>query len=81
MSPVSIKVDPKVPDIVSLIRFSRTQIFIKNIVLNMVHDHMVQSVKTRRDTKEWANDKVKQVFANHVPWLLEQGSVFRVVHH
>ena len=47
----------------------------------MVHDDMMKSVKTWRDSQEWANCKIKKVLANGMIWLLEKWSMLRVVHH
>jgi hypothetical protein len=68
-------------EVISLVWLCRTEVFIKNIVLNMVHDNMMKSVHAGWNSQEWAYNAIKEVLANLVVRLFEQLSMLSVVHH
>lgn len=66
---------------VSLVRFCRAHVIIENIVLNMMHDNVVESVKAWRDADEGAHDDVQQMLTEFVVWLSPKLFVLSIVHH
>ena len=68
-------------EVVPLVRLSRAEVAFEKVVLNMVHNHVVESVKSWWDSNEWTYYKIEQMLANRVIGILEKSSVLRIVHH
>ena len=67
--PILGEVVEEVQKAVSLVGLSRAHVVIEHVVLDMMHDNVVEPVEARRHANEGAHCHIEQVLAKSMVWL------------
>ena len=54
----------EVEEVVPLVHLSRAEVAFEKVVLNMVHNHVVQAVEPWWDSNEWGDNEIEQMLPN-----------------